>query len=337
MKRQSPAAGKRLPRVTAADVAEIAGVSRSAVSRAFTEGAYLDQEKRERILLAAHELGYQPNALAATLQGARSNLVAVFAGEMRNEYDKEATSALIAGLNAAGKWPVVIAGSGDHARDAVTQVLRYPLDAMILRSGSLATEIVDLCSKLHIPVIASGRIIDAERVDNICLRNHQAAMLAADLFAKRGRQRVALVGGPDDFGATAERRNGLLDGLTKHQLTLAGEIKGNYTTESGYFATQRLLEQANFDGIFCANDAMAIGALGALKDAGRLVSQDISVIGFDDIEMARWPTIRLTTLRNPIADMVTAVLCCLDRRLDHPQAQEETVLLDAEIILRDTH
>ncbi|APG48464.1 LacI family DNA-binding transcriptional regulator [Phaeobacter porticola] len=337
MKRQGPTGGKRQTRVTAADVAEIAGVSRSAVSRAFTEGAYLDHEKRERILLAAHELGYQPNALAATLQGARSNLVAVFAGEMRNEYDKEATAALIAGLNAVGKWPVVIAGGGDRARDAVTQVLRYPLDAMILRSGSLASEIVDLCSKLHIPVIASGRIIDANGVDNICLRNDEAARLAADLFSKRNRCRVALVGGPGEFGATAERRNGLLSGLEDHGITLAGEIAGNYTTESGYFATQRLLELTSFDGIFCANDAMAIGALGALQNAGCVVSRDVSVVGFDDIEMARWPTIRLTTLRNPINDMVSAVLRCLDRRLDHPQAVEETVRLDAELILRDTH
>ncbi|MFV1592399.1 LacI family DNA-binding transcriptional regulator [Phaeobacter sp. JH20_36] len=337
MKRQGSAGGKRQSRVTAADVAEIAGVSRSAVSRAFTEGAYLDQEKRERILLAAHELGYQPNALAASLQGARSNLVAVFAGEMRNEYDKEATSALIAGLNAAGKWPVVIAGGGDHARDAVTQVLRYPLDAMILRSGSLATEIVELCSKLHIPVIASGRIIVAEGVDNICLRNHEAAQMAADLFAQRGRRRVAMVGGPGEFGATAERRSGLLAGLTAKGITLAGEITGTYTTESGYFATRNLLEQTDFDGIFCANDAMAIGALGALRDAGRVVPKDVSVIGFDDIEMARWPTIRLTTLRNPIDGMVAAVLRCLERRLDYPQAPEETVRLDAEMILRDTH
>ncbi|MFS4581972.1 LacI family DNA-binding transcriptional regulator [Phaeobacter sp. C3_T13_0] len=337
MKRQGPVGRKRQTRVTAADVAEIAGVSRSAVSRAFTEGAYLDQEKRERILLAAHELGYQPNALAATLQGARSNLVAVFAGEMRNEYDKEATSALIAGLNAVGKWPVVIAGGGDHARDAVTQVLRYPLDAMILRSGSLATEIVELCSKLHIPVIASGRIIDAEGVDNICLRNHEAAELAADLFSQRGRCRIALVGGPGEFGATAERRSGLLAGLEEKGITLAGETAGNYTTESGYFATQALLADTNFDGIFCANDAMAIGALGALRDTGRVVPSDVSVVGFDDIEMARWPTIRLTTLRNPIDEMVAAVLRCLDSRLDHPQAAKETVRLDAEMILRDTH
>ncbi len=337
MKRPSPDITKRKSRATAADVAEIAGVSRSAVSRAFTPGAYLDQEKRERILLAAHELGYQPNALAATLQGARSNLVAVFAGEMRNEYDKEATAALIAGLNAVGKWPVVIAGGGDTAREAVTQVLRYPLDAMILRSGSIASEIVELCSKLNIPVIASGRIIEAKGVDNICLLNHDAAALAADLLAERGRSRIALVGGPGDFGATGERRSGFLNGLDRHGLTLVGEYAGNYTTESGYFATERLLEHAEFDGIFCANDAMAIGALGALRDAGKCIPTDVSVVGFDDIEMARWPGVRLTTLRNPIDDMVEAVLSSLDRRLADPNASEQTTRLHAEIILRDTH
>lgn len=99
-------------RVTAADVAKLAGVSRSAVSRAFTEGAYLAPDKRQLIQKAAQELGYRPNALAAGLQGRRSNLVAIFVGEMANEYDKEVLAKLIAGLNSAGKWPIVIGGSG---------------------------------------------------------------------------------------------------------------------------------------------------------------------------------------------------------------------------------
>ncbi|MFO7804898.1 MAG: LacI family DNA-binding transcriptional regulator, partial [Paracoccaceae bacterium] len=91
--------------MTAQDIADLAGVSRSAVSRAFTQGAYIDPGKRARVLKAADDLGYRPNAMAAGLQGARSNLVAIFVGEMANEYDKEVTTALVTGLNGIGKWP----------------------------------------------------------------------------------------------------------------------------------------------------------------------------------------------------------------------------------------
>lgn len=324
-------------RVTAADVAKLADVSRSAVSRAFTEGAYLDADKKTRILKAADELGYRPNALAASLQGAGSNLVAIFVGEMPNHYDKEVATALINGLNAAGKWPIVVGGSGDAAKAAIQNVLRYPLEAMILRSGSLGADIVSSCLKLGIPVISSGRIVDGPNVDNICVRNREAMAVITEHLIKQGRRKFAYLSGPDAFWSTGERYGGFDETLKAHHLEPISRLYGDYSVMGGFNAMQACTDLADIDALVCANDAMALGALMYLKEKGTSVPEKIAVTGFDDISMAEWPNMALTTLRNPIEPLVKGTIDLLMAREAEPDRVGETKWLDAELVLRATH
>ncbi len=324
-------------RVTAADVAKLAAVSRSAVSRAFTQGAYLDAEKKARILAAAEDLGYRPNALAASLQGAGSNLVAIFVGDMLNHYDKEVATALINGLNAAGKWPIVIGGSGDAAKAAIRNVLRYPLDSMILRSGSLGADVVFPCLKLGIPVISSGRIVEAPNVDNICVRNREAmATLTAHLVAQ-GRRRFAFMSGPEAFWSSGERYRGFKEALAARGLEPVARLCGDYSAIGGYTAIRDYADIAGLDALVCANDAMAIGALMYLKENGIAVPDKVAVTGFDDMSMAEWPTVGLTTMRNPIGALIDGTIDLLLARQDTPDRSPETRWLEAELVLRSTH
>jgi DNA-binding LacI/PurR family transcriptional regulator len=323
-------------RITAEDVAKRAGVSRSAVSRAFTQGAYIDADKRTLVLQAASDLGYRPNALGAGLQGARSNLVAIFVGEIANDYDHEVTAAVVAGLNSIGKWPIVISGSGATARDAVNKVLSYPLEAMILRSGSLDEDIVNTCGKLNIPVISSGRILNLAGVDNVYCRNTEAMQLGTRLLTDKGRRRFGYIGGPENYASAAARRLGVIEALAVAGLALQGEAVGQYTVQSGYDAAMHLRDLP-LDALICANDAMAIGALSALKDQGRSVPRDVSVIGFDNSAMAGWPAFALTTLHNPVDALVAAILELLQKRSATPLKPDETIYLDARLVLRGSH
>ncbi|MEO1679759.1 MAG: LacI family DNA-binding transcriptional regulator [Pseudomonadota bacterium] len=330
-------AALRRRRVTAAEVAEAAGVSRSAVSRAFTPGSYIDPDKRAAVMRAATELGYRPNALAAGLSGARSHLVAVFMGEMPNEYDREVVEALVGGLNRIGTWPIVIAGPVTSARDAVADVLRFPLEAMILRSGSLDEAVLEACAKLAIPVISSGRLLDRPGVDTICVRNREGMAKAARLMVERGRRRVCYIGGPDSFGASDGRRQGMTEALAAAGLSPVAVVAGDFSVSSGYRAAQEVLAVSKLDAMICANDAMAIGALSALAEAGLSVPGDVSVTGFDDMAMAAWPAFGLTTVRNPVPALVEGVTGLLERRLAEPHRPEETIRLDADLVLRRTH
>jgi DNA-binding LacI/PurR family transcriptional regulator len=329
--------GQRPRRVTAADVADVAGVSRSAVSRAFTEGAYIEAKKRARILKAARELGYQPNALAAGLKGRQSNLVAIFLGDMPNAYDKDVATRLAFGLNAAGKWPIMVGGSDDVARHAIENVLRYPLDAMILRSGSLAEDIAMSCTKLGVPLISSGRIMDLPGIDSICVRNADGMSAIVEVLLAGGRQRFGYIAGPRGFWSSAERRAGVITALDRAGLALQAEEHGDFSVSSGYEAARRLMERGKVDALVCANDAMAIGAMIYLREIGVSVPGDVALTGFDNIDMASWPSYGLTTVHNPIVEMVDSVTSILERRALDPGKPDEMIWLDAPLVKRSSH
>lgn len=324
-------------RVTAQDVAEAAGVSRSAVSRAFTKGAYLDDEKRDAVLKAARKLGYRPNALAAGLQGGRSHLVAIFVGDMRNAYDSEVITKLVGRLNTMNKWPVLIDGGGASAKDALGDVFRFPLDALIMRAGSMEPQVAEQCAKLNIPVISSGRILSGDQLDNICCRNADGSAAATRLLVEKGRCNIAYIRGPESYSSSQEREDGMRHVLNETGLAPVTVEQGDYTVESGYEAAKRILDHHDIDALQCANDAMAIGALGLMRERGIPVPDALSVVGFDDISMASWPGVNLTTVRNPIDATVDHIVDLLERRLSDPDKSPEVAYIDPSMVLRGTH
>lgn len=329
---------QRSKRVTATDVAEAAGVSRSAVSRAFTPNAYLDSEKRNRILSTALRLGYRPNALAASLQGKRSNLVAVAVGGMNNVYNAEFTAKLVAGLNATGKYPIVVGGDGAVLEEAILPVLSYPLDALIVRGASLSQQVFDSCAQLNIPLIFAGRLLDHAAVDCVSCRNAEATELATNQLILKGRRRFGFLGGPAGMTSSNERLTGMRKALSAQGLELTAQAQSDYTYEGGRQATEALLRQHDIDALICANDASALGALSAARHSlGRNVPQDLSIVGFDDIAQASWPEYQLTTLRNPLEPTIKEILRLLKTRLEKPEKPHEQVLISPEWVERGTH
>lgn len=337
MTNQNGSRSKRHRRVTAQTIADLAGVSRSAVSRAFSPGTYLSAEKRNRILQIAAEAGYQPNALAAGLKEGRSNLVAVFVGNMRSPYDAAFMGCLARTLNAIRKWPILIDGTDEGADSAVEELLRYPLDALILRGGSMSPEIVEQCARVGIPMISSGRPVSAPGVDNVCCRNAEGMQRMTELLVSRGYRRFGFIGGPPEFFSSAQRRAGVLQALDAAGLRVIAESTGDYTVEAGSVAARNLLIENKLDALVCANDATAIGALSAAQELALDVPGDVAIVGFDDIAMAEWPIFNLTTVRNPIEPAVESIALLLERRLADPGRPEEGILIDPVIVERGTH
>lgn len=325
--------------MTAADVADHAGVSRSAVSRAFTEGAYLDEDKRKRILTSAMQLGYHPNAMAAAMTGARSNLIAVFSGAINSEYDSEMLSQLVSAINAAEKWPVLLSGDPALPEDALLSILRYPLDALIVRGGSVSPALLESCLKLNIPVIVSGHVAHEAGPDCVARRNDVSARMATEVLLDRGRRKFAYIGGPEDWSSELERLNGVRTCLAGQSLELVAVTHADYTFDGGRNAARDLFGSASgIDALICANDAMALGALSHLRHEAKLdVPGAVSVIGFDDIAMASWPEFNLTTVRNPIGETVDAILRLLEERLNWPDNPPEIVSIEPSLQLRGTH
>lgn len=331
---------QRPRRVTAQMVAELAGVSRSAVSRAFSGGGYVDAKKRARIHAIAAEIGYQPNALAAGLQIGRSNLVAIVVGRVSNPHDTALVHQLCNALNAQGVWPVLINGARSATEHGVSveDALRLPLDALIVRGGSMSIDLVNRCAKLGIPMICYGRPLKEHNVDAVYCRNFEGMRAATDLLLSTGRRSFAFISGPPAFYAASERRRGLLHSLETVGRGLSAEIESDFTVAGGHKAAHALLrDNRDIDALICANDACAIGALGALTELGIKVPQDIAVIGFDDIDMASWPMFNLTTMRIPLDLIVKAILDLLQRNLMDHDKTAECLKVDPHLILRGTH
>ncbi|GAB3119920.1 LacI family DNA-binding transcriptional regulator [Novispirillum itersonii] len=327
-------------RVTADDVARLAGVSRSAVSRTFTPGASVAADKRERILAVAEHLGYRPNSLAASLKSQSSNLVAIVTGNLGNHYDSVITAELVKRLADIGKWAVVLGDtSGDISNYDILDVLAYPLDAMIIRAGSIDEDTARKCMKLNVPLILSGRSTPMDGVDCVGCDNVGGARLATQELIRRGRTRIGYIGGIKSLTSEQERHDGFLSALSEAGLAPAALEWADFSFEGGHAAALRCLNRTTRpDALFCCNDIMAIGALNAARHAlGLQVPEDLAVIGFDDIAMAGWPCFGLTTIRNSITNTVDTIMDLLESRFLHPDRAGETRCIDPILISRDTH
>ena len=331
-------AGRR--RVTAEEVARLAGVSRSAVSRAHTRGAYVSREKKRKILEAAEVLGYRPNALAAGLSSKRSNLVAVVTGNLKNHYDSEFVGKLVRQLNDLGKLPIVIGGTSDSIQDNdVLEALDYPLDAIVIRAGSVTVETVRSCLKLQVPVIVSGRIFDVGNVDSLCCDNNAGSEMAVAALFESGRKNIGYLGGDPGLFSEQERCAGFIAAMRRRRLEPVVMAQSDFSFGGGYATGLKILQGSRRpNAVFCGNDAMALGLLNAARETlGMRVPEDLSVIGFDDIEMSGWPCFNLSTIRNPVEPAVGEIVSLLESRFADPARQGQTIRIVPTPVLRGTH
>lgn len=316
-------------------VADRADVSRSAVSRAFTDGSYLEDSKRRKILKIAAEIGYQPNALAAGLQGGRSRLVAVIEGDIRNAHDTALISRLCSALNANDFWPILVSGSRINGD---TDALAFPLDALIVRGGSMSEDLVHRCAKLGIPMICYGRPINELNIDTVYCKNKMGMQLATELLVSKGRRRFGFLGGPGQYYSSEQRRLGMMKALELAELPLQAEAVGDFSVDGGFSAAKDLLaKNPGIDALICANDAMAVGALGAARTLAVAVPEQLSVVGFDGADMADWQITQLTTVRNPLETTVQEIINLLVDRINNPDRESRTIQVDPLLVIRGTH
>lgn len=340
---ETPAPEHTGRRVTADDVARLAGVSRSAVSRTFTPGASVAPDKRERILAVAEHLGYRPNTLAASLKSNSSNLVAIVTGNLSNHYDSVITATLVKRLSDIGKWAVVLGDtSGDIGNPEILDVLAYPLDAMIVRAGSIDEDTARKCMKLNVPLILSGRssaLPGVAGADCVGCDNSRGAGMAVAELIRSGRRRIGYIGGLKTLTSEQERHEGFLAALSQAGLAPAALEWADFSFQGGHDAALRLLARDNRpDALFCCNDIMAIGALNAARHTlGLSVPDDVALIGFDDLPMAAWPCFDLTTIRNSITDTVDTIMDLLLSRFQTPDRDGAVRRIEPVLVRRSTH
>jgi DNA-binding LacI/PurR family transcriptional regulator len=334
-KRRGPPA----PRATAADIAQAAGVSTATVSRALQENSIVSVETREKVLAAARRLGYRPNSLARGLAAGQNSLIGVVTGDITNPFYPEVIERLTRRLTSAGLHPILVNMFDDNAfEDTLASVLQYRVKAVIFTASPLTSTACELCEDYGVPQYLFNRQLASGDSFAVVCNNLAGGRMVAGFLLDNGHKSLAYISGRPDTSTNRERHAGFAQMIAARGATpCIIEHGGVYSYEAGYKAAMRLIQaHPDVDGIFCANDILALGALDALRhELSKQVPRDISVIGFDDIAPAAWPAYNLTTIRQPVDQMIEAVVSAIQRlNVEDPLTPGSPAMLDGEFVLR---
>jgi DNA-binding LacI/PurR family transcriptional regulator len=321
-------------RATSYDVARHAGVSQSAVSRCFKQGASVAPKTRERILESARALGYYPNAIARGLITQRSNMVAIIISNLTNLYYPEVLAALTQRLSAEGIRVLLFTLAAESDVDAVLdQVWQYRVDGAIVAARLDPAQLAAFDDR-GVPIVLYNRIGEAVPVASVCCDSTSGEHALVDGLVDAGHQYFGIIAGPEDSYVGEERVAAALRRLEQRSRQ-AVIVRGNFDYDSGDTGLKELwrIKRGHLDAVICANDLMAIGAMDSARaNFGLSVPQDISIVGFDGVGPARWLSYQLTTVRQPVRRMTEAAVSMLLERIERPALSPEQRLFAGELI-----
>ncbi|MGH8844119.1 MAG: LacI family DNA-binding transcriptional regulator [Advenella sp.] len=305
---------KTAPR--AQDVADLAQVSQSAVSRTFTPGASVSESTRNKVLAAAQRLGYRPNALARSLITRQSRIVALVMSYLENQFYPLVIEKLSQKLQKQGYHVLMFIADIDEGADGVlADILQYQVEGIVMASTMLSPTLAKSCSDLGVPVVQFNRISDLGGLtryatSSVTSDNAAGGRLAAELLVARGYKRIAFLAGLEDSSTSLERERGFKEALADLGTSVFYRDTGHYSFDGAEDAVRLLFAHADPpDAVFVANDHMAIAAMDVLRlEFGLRVPEDVGVIGFDDVSQASWGAYQLTTICQQVEPMVDATV-----------------------------
>ncbi|MCO6050244.1 substrate-binding domain-containing protein [Mesorhizobium sp. RP14(2022)] len=324
--------------VSAEEVARLAGVSRSAVSRAFTPGASISVETRQRVEAAAAQLGYHVNHLARGLMRHESGIVCLVVADIHTPYLSRLLDYLSRALQEAGK-AVMVLNAGRATKNveaALRQTLNYRADATIVLSGTPYRSIARQCLESGQRLILINRDDHFEQTVGISVDHAKAAQTAAMLIRRGGYRRPALVSSGIGTPSLNARRDHFLEALRMADLTAQVWEGGPTAYQSGFQAGTELMTLPEPpDAVFAVTDLLACGVMDAVRQRfNKRVPDDIGVIGFDDIDQASWSSYDLTTFSQPVEAITAYTVRMVEQKSAEIQASSRT--FEAPLIWRSS-
>ncbi|MEM9581715.1 MAG: LacI family DNA-binding transcriptional regulator [Pseudomonadota bacterium] len=325
--------------ITLKDVALRAGVSRSAVSRTFTEGASVSEKTRKKVQKAAAELGYRPNALASSLTTGRTKLIGLVSDNFHNPIFLEVFDLFTKGLQERGLRPLLVNLSQQKDRDQALHLLRqYSVDGVIVASSTLPPSFAKSFRDAGVPVVNSfGRHTTSPDVHVVGIDNVECGRMAARTLIERGYRELAFMGGPEAATSTQDRLAGFREIIRETPgVSQTHSFAESYSFDAGRDEMKRLLAGTPAQAFFCGDDVLSIGALSAVRSSGLRVPEDVALIGLNDMEMAGWDNIALTTIHQPIQQIISSSIELVVAMLDDPDRYPEARLFPCHVVERAT-
>ncbi|MBX6389476.1 MAG: LacI family DNA-binding transcriptional regulator [Frankia sp.] len=332
---------RRAPTLEA--VAELAGVSRATVSRVVNGSLKVSPEAHAAVTAAIAQLGYVPNRAARSLVTRRTDTIVLIVHERPDTVFSDPFFANVLrgvdeALSATDLQLVLLQAQGEVKRD---RALRYVgnghADGVLLISLHGDDVLPKAIRASGVPLVMAGRLLTGQFVDYVDADNVGGARQAVEHLLGTGRRRLATVAGPLDMSVGVDRLRGYREATTEAgDPAAAGRVAvGDFTEAGGQRQTARLLAKyPDIDAVFAASDLMALGALRALREAGRRVPDDVAVVGFDDTALAAYADPPLTTIRQQVERMGQEMVRLLLARIADPDREAAEVILPTELVVR---
>jgi DNA-binding LacI/PurR family transcriptional regulator len=327
-----------MKRPTILDVAARARVSKSLVSLVMRGAAHVSDEKRQRVLDVAAEIGYRPNAVARSLVRRRTDLFGVLLSDLHNPFFAEVIDGIQAGAAASGYRAIISTGDrvARSEADALETLLELRTEGLILASPVLDMDVIVAASR-ELPTVLVARHTTEATVDSVANDDPTGASIAVEHLAQLGHERIAHIDGGIGAGAL-ERRRGYLRAMKAHGLEAHAQVvSGSYTEDGGRQGVEALIQSGTLPtAIFVANDLAAVGALDALAEQGIRVPEDVSLVGYDNTALAAVKHINLTTVDQPRPDIGRMAVMLLLERLHEGREIARHVLMPPTLVVRGT-
>lgn len=323
--------------ITAKDVAKLAGVSQSSVSRVYFKGASVSAKTREKVLAAAKELGYRPNEFARSLITNQTKIIGLVMKGVQNPFYPQVLKQFTTSFKKHGYSVLFVYTNNDEIqKEDIETLLNYNVAGVVITDASLSLSVTEDFINYRIPLVLFNRKIDNNKFYSVCCNNLEASKQIAEYLLSIGCTKMIYISGNENTSTSRERETGFSAILQGNKVNYK-KYNADYTYEGGYNTTQQIIEKKQLPhAFFVANDIMALGVVDALKEHAIAIPDETKVIGFDNIEMAAWPTYNLTTWEQPITEMVEETVKYLLSEIEEYSGEAKNLEIDGSLILRKT-
>jgi LacI family transcriptional regulator len=328
---------------TLEEIAEIAQVSRSTVSRVINRSPNVNPKTRQRVEEVVRSLGFQPNRAARSLAGGRTQVIGLVipmgVGRLFSDpYFPILIQSVASACNSIDHSVMLWLAEPEVERRTIGQILYNGLiDGVIVSSSLIDDPLVHTLSNSKMPFVLIGRSISGLDVSYVDVDNVEGARLVVDHLLQGGRRRIATISGPQNMIAGCDRYEGYRKALQDWGLPVNPDLvlDGGFSEDASSQAMLQLLEKGP-DAVFAASDIMAQGALRVLQSQGVRIPEDIALTGFDDMPFAERLDPSLTTIRQPIQKTGTVAVEILIDLINNPGSSKRQIILPTELIVRDS-
>lgn len=333
-------------KATIKDIAEVAGISYSSVSRALNGLKGVSEVTRQKVKKIAEELDYTPNAVARGLVQKQTGTLGLILPDITNPFYPEVARGVEERASLAGYNTFFCNTNYDLLKEEsyLLNLMQKRVDGIILAPVSSQSNFVEQRKQMPVPFVYLGNTPERTEYSFVIADNIRGGYLATRTLIEKGYRRIGFISGEDEESPVGGRYAGYKEAMDRYNIEVDDVYTrfGNWRLKSGYDIIKQMIDSGAYpEAVIAGNDILAMGILQGIKDKGLSVPEDIAVIGFDDIPHASWPAINLSTIRQPKSRMGIAAVEILLEQLQTTNGEgasfkAKKIILDPELIIRGT-